>query len=323
MSDVFFSEMSIPKPDANLMCGGMTHGKMTGEMLVRIEEILLERKPDYVVVYGDTNSTLAGSLAASKLNIPLVHIEAGLRSYNKQMPEEQNRIVADHLSTFLFCPTSTAVANLAKEGFDVTGNVPVSRDVPYVCDVGDIMLDASLFYRQFVSTRPEKDSVLTHCAITRPYWLFTLHRAENTDSPERMKAIFDGLNAAKEYDIVFPLHPRTKKFIESYHIRIGDHIRIIDPVGYFDMLELEQHCVGIVTDSGGVQKEAVFFEKPCVTLRDQTEWVETVSAGWNRLVGADTVKIIDALKKPWKGASGNLYGDGSCGRKIVDTLKDY
>ena len=302
MSEIFFREMKIPEATLNLSVGSGTHGLMTGRMLEKIEQVLLEKKPDYVLVYGDTNSTLAGSLAASKLNIPVAHVEAGLRSFNKRMPEEQNRILTDHLSKYLFCPTETAVENLKKEGIE-NG----------VFKTGDIMLDASLFYRSLNYDLSIK--------IPEEFYLITLHRAENTDDLDRLKNIVESLNSFKEIKGLLPLHPRTAKMLNQYGLKFTENIITIDPVGYLDMIALENRCRFVVTDSGGVQKEAYFFKKPCITLREETEWVETVSAGANRLAGADSDRILDAVNNPpepdvWA----DLYGDGNAGEKIIKTL---
>lgn len=321
MSDVFFREMRIPEPDVNLGVGGGTHGAMTGEMLAGIERLVLERKPDLVLVYGDTNSTLAGALAASKLHVPVAHVEAGLRSYNKRMPEEQNRIVADHLSTWLLCPTETAIANLRKESIFDGGDPSPTSDRPLVRNSGDVMYDASLFYRALAAERPESERALARLGIDAPFRLMTLHRAENTDDRNRLEAIFAALGSESSMRFVLPLHPRTRKYLADFGIRIPANLRLIEPVGYFDMLELEEACEGIVTDSGGVQKEAYFFGKPCVTLRDQTEWVETVVAGWNRTVGADAAAIAEALAaQPPSGARPELYGKGDAGLRILEAL---
>ena len=308
MSDVFFSEMMIPEPEINMNIGSGSHGKMTGAMLEKIEEVLLERKPDFLLVYGDTNSTLAGALAASKLLIPVVHIEAGLRSFNKAMAEEQNRILTDHLSNYLFCPTDRAVSNLLQEG--VSSGVYKS---------GDVMYDASLFYRRLYRERGYRGM------REREQWgnfaLLTLHRAENTDSQERLTSIISALNDCYSEKIVFPMHPRTKKYLQMYNLSLAEHIHVLEPVGFFDMLDLEEKCDYIITDSGGVQKEAYFFRKPCITLRDQTEWVETVEAGANTLVSADKSLIVSAVgSSKRKIASKALYGNGDAGDLILKEL---
>ncbi len=303
MSDIFFDEMKIPKPDLNLEVGSGSHGKMTGLMLQKIEEVLLEQKPDALLIYGDTNSTLAGAIAASKLLIPVIHIEAGLRSYNMAMPEEQNRILSDHVSTLLLCPTQTAIDNLKKEG--ITKGVSLT---------GDVMFDASIFYRKLENT----NTILPR--LPKDFFLATIHRAENTDSRERLTNIVKALNDCGKNGVL-PLHPRTKKYLDSYGLSFNSNIMLIEPVGYFDMLELEAKANMIVTDSGGVQKEAYFFNKPCVTLRDQTEWVETVDSGWNKIVGSVYNEILNAISnfKPPK-SHPDLYGDGTSGDKIVKEI---
>jgi UDP-GlcNAc3NAcA epimerase len=308
MSEVFFRQMRIPAPDVNLAIGSGSHGKQTGEMLAEIEKVLLARKPDRVLVYGDTNSTLAGALAAAKLHIPVAHVEAGLRSFERRMPEEINRILADQLSDLLFCPTPTAVNNLASEGIRAGVHL-----------VGDIMLDASLFYRRLIEQEGANRRLPDR--LPEDFYLLTLHRAENTDEPARLKAIVDALNDLPEYSGVFPMHPRTRKALTAQGLRLAPHIRTIEPVGFLEMLALESRCRFVVTDSGGVQKEAFFFGKPCITLRDQTEWVETVQSGWNTLVGADPQRIRSAFEhvqvpteKP------QLYGDGDSGSRILSVI---
>jgi UDP-GlcNAc3NAcA epimerase len=322
MSAVFFREMQIPEADANLGIGGGTHGRMTGDMLAGIEALLLERRPDLVLVYGDTNSTLAAALAASKLQVPVAHVEAGLRSYDKRMPEEQNRIVADHLAAWLLCPTKVAIANLEREGIrDSGGDHAPSSDEPAVSVVGDVMYDASLHYRGIASARPASDRALARLGIGRPFSLLTLHRAENTDDRGRLAGILEGLGRADGRKILFPTHPRTRKLMDSYGLELPGNVTAIDPVGYLDMLELEEACDTVITDSGGVQKEAYFFRKPCLTLRDSTEWVETVEAGWNRLVGAEPGAIEDALSREGRRAEWEpLYGAGDSGNRILDLL---
>jgi len=317
MSDVFFREMEIPEPDINIGIGSGNHGAVTGAMLAGIERLILEQQPDILMVYGDTNSTLAGALAASKLHVPIAHVEAGLRSYMMDMPEEQNRRLTDHLATWLFCPTDTAVANLAKEGIDSNNPIQPSSDKKAVVQCGDIMYEAFLYYRKnaleqnksWLETLPE------HFAI------ITIHRAENTDDQKRLKAIIDALNRFEEIDFIFPVHPRTKKFLVQYGLKTKGHIHTIEPVGYLGMLALEARCSFVVTDSGGVQKEAYFFEKPCITLRDATEWTELVEHGWNTITGADKDKIIRALNSmPKYGDKVSLYGDGATSVRIADTL---
>ena len=319
MSAVFFRQMEIPEPDLNLEVGSGSHGAMTGMMLAKLEAIMLERKPEAVLVYGDTNSTLAGALAASKLHIPVVHVEAGLRSFMMAMPEEQNRVIADKLSTILFCPTSTAVKNLENEGIPFIQPDDPSADRKAVFLSGDIMLDASLYYRKKLRER-EIDVHLDEL-IRRPFYLMTLHRAENTDDPSRLASIVSAVNEFVEMDAIVPLHPRTQKALALHGLSFAPHIHIIEPVGFFDMLTLEDRCQFIVTDSGGVQKEAYFFRKPCITLRDSTEWVELVEHGWNSVVGATKEKIVSALRfMPKYGDNQALYGNGDAGTFIAETI---
>lgn len=321
MSEIFFREMRIPEPDVNLGVGGGGHGRMTGRMLESLEDLLQERKPDLVLIYGDTNSTLAGALAASKLLIPVAHVEAGLRSFNKRMPEEQNRVLADHLSAWLLCPTDQAVRNLLREGIEGTAG-PASPDSPRVAKVGDVMYDASLYYREIAASRPEGERAVARLGLAGAFRLLTLHRAENTDDRERLSSILEALRDADDLPVLFPLHPRTRKMIETFGLTLPGHVRAIEPVGFLDMLELEQSCERIITDSGGVQKEAYFFGKPCVTLRDQTEWTETIEAGWNRVVGADPRAICAALEAGApEGARPELYGSGDAGRRILEELR--
>lgn len=304
MSEVFFQEMDIPRPHINLEISGGSHGQMTGRMLELIEKQLMEHRPDYCLVYGDTNSTLAGALAASKIHIPVVHVEAGLRSFNRKMPEEINRILTDHISEFLMCPTATAVKNLSDEG--------VTKGVH---KVGDIMLDASMHYRK-------KGKALS-MDIQENFYLLTLHRAENTDDPKRLETIVKALNSYKEIQGILPLHPRTRSALQRYGLKFESNIQVIDPIGYLDMVTLEDRCKFIVTDSGGVQKEAWFFGKPCITLRDQTEWVETVEAGANVLVGADENKILTALKNlPSVNRNDQLFGSGNAASSMIDILRN-
>lgn len=322
MSEVFFREMHIPEPDINLGVGGGNHGEMTGRMLSGLELLILDRKPDVVLVYGDTNSTLAGALAASKLCVPLAHVEAGLRSYAKRMPEEQNRVLTDHLSTWLLCPTEGAVSNLSLEGvIDCGGKAPPTSDGPRVAKVGDVMYDASLFYRDIASARSANERATKRLGIFPPFRLLTLHRAENTDDRVRLSSILKALGDADGLSIVFPVHPRTRKMLDVFDIPLPLNVRVIEPVGFLDMLELEQSCDGVVTDSGGVQKEAYFFGKPCITLRDQTEWTETVDTGWNLVVGADYKAIMEALSvKPPLGLRPDLYGTGDAGSRVLSEI---
>ncbi|MFZ4615406.1 MAG: non-hydrolyzing UDP-N-acetylglucosamine 2-epimerase [Rectinemataceae bacterium] len=321
MSDIFFSEMRIPKAEVNLGIGGGGHGAMTGEMLARLEAELQAFSPDIVLIYGDTNSTLAAALAASKLHIPIVHVEAGLRSRDKGMPEEQNRIVADHLSTWLLCPTEAALANLKREGITDCGSLAPSSDHPRVAKVGDVMLDASLFYRGIAASRPMAERLLSKLGLEGDFRLLTLHRAENTDDSERLGAILKALNQAAALPIVFPVHPRTRKMLAASGIEPARHFRILDPIGYLDMLELEGACERVITDSGGVQKEAYFFGKPCVTLRDTTEWIETVESGWNQLVGSSPADIERALASPLPSAERRpVYGSGNAATLILEAI---
>lgn len=315
MSDVFFEEMDIPRPAYNLDIGGSLHGKMTGQMLAALEDIYLEWKPDAVLVYGDTNSTLAGALAASKLNIPVAHVEAGLRSYWMRMPEEQNRVLTDHISTWLFCPTDTSVQNLHKEGIQKG-----------IHRVGDVMFDAGLYYLEKLDDEHKR-------GIQRPlgwplplpeqFILATIHRAENTDEVTRLKGILEGLGRLP-LQVIWPVHPRTAKVLRSNNLSLPQNLQLVDPVGYFDMLTLERKAQMIITDSGGVQKEAYFMQKPCITLRDQTEWVETVEDGWNLLAGTDPERIQAAFERFIQSPPQNQhkhYGEGDAARKIAEILK--
>ncbi|MEI9921806.1 MAG: UDP-N-acetylglucosamine 2-epimerase (non-hydrolyzing) [Bacteroidota bacterium] len=303
MSEVFFTEMEIPKPDYNLDIHDLGHGAMTGRMLEAIEKIVLERKPDYVLVYGDTNSTLAGALAAVKVHVPIAHVEAGLRSFDMKMPEEVNRILTDRISNILFVPTQAAIDNLKKEGCDAE-----------IVNVGDVMLDTLLFYKDKASQRPpvinEKEFVLA-----------TIHRAENTNDPRRLKSICEAINEInKKIPVVLPLHPRTKSYLKDIEL----NATVIDPLGYFDMLNLLAKCSLVMTDSGGLQKEAYFCGKYCVTLRDQTEWVELVESGVNEIAGADKEKIVRlALNNLNKKIVFNksLYGDGTASEKIAQRIR--
>ena len=282
MSDVFFEEMQIPKPDYFLGIGGKMHGAMTGQMIEKIEEILLQEKPDWVMVYGDTNSTLAGAIAASKLHIKIAHVEAGLRSFNMRMPEEVNRIITDRISSVLFCPTQAAVANLNKESIGQW-----QTDAKVVLS-GDVMQDGAIFYKDLAQKPPG-------LVVSDEFVLCTIHRAENTDDPTRLGAIFEALNKiAQSKQVILPLHPRTKKIIQNLELNT-QNLTLIDPVGYLNMVWLIDNAGLVMTDSGGLQKEAYFFGVPCITLRDETEWLELVEAGANVLVGADKDKILNAF----------------------------
>jgi UDP-N-acetylglucosamine 2-epimerase len=308
MSGVFFDGLELPQPDLNLGVGSALHGAQTSAMLKGIEEVILEERPDYVLVYGDTNSTLAGALAASKLSVPVVHIEAGLRSFNRRMPEEINRVVADHLSDLLLCPSDTAMRNLAVEG--ITRNAH---------QVGDVMLDVLNWAIQRLTTKPS--GILDRLGLTaKRYLLTTLHRSENTDDPARLTAIVNALNSLSE-NIVFPIHPRASKVVAGAQLRIEGHVQLIDPVGYQDMVALTSSARMVLTDSGGLQKEAYWLGVPCLTMREETEWVETVGAGWNKLVGSDPEKIVEAVHAfvP-NGAPPKLYGDGFAAQRCVDLI---
>ncbi len=326
MSRIFFDQLGIPKPAYNLQVGSGSHGETTGRMLAGIEKIIVEERPDWVLVYGDTNSTLAGALAACKLHIPVAHVEAGLRSYNKRMPEEINRVLTDHVSTLLFCPTKVAVANLAKEG--ITENVH---------QVGDVMYDAALMFGELADK--ESDIIERLLLKKKSYYLATVHRAENTDNPQRLKNIFAAFCeiATKDCPIILPLHPRTRGILVQhgliskkdslsdeiyYPLKCSNpYVKMIVPVSFLDMVMLEKCAKVILTDSGGVQKEAYFHKVPCVTLRDETEWVETVETGANMLVGADRKNIIQTIKEYMLDekifVDHTIYGDGNCGEKII------
>lgn len=312
MSDVFFEELDIPRPHYHLGVNSLSHGAMTGRMLEGIEGVLLKEKPDYVMVYGDTNTTLAGALAAKKLHIKVVHVEAGLRSFNLRMPEEINRILTDRISDILCCPTDTAVANLMREGF---ANFPCR-----VVKTGDVMQDAALYYKTISSM---KSTILNRLDLNgKGFLLCTLHRAENTDDLTRLKSILGALNElAKETDIVLPLHPRTAKFIKQNNIPLD--FTPIEPVGYLDMIELLNKTDIVLTDSGGLQKEAFFFQKPCVTLRDETEWEELVDGGYNILAGSakkDVLRCFREMGIKKLNYSANLYGNGMACKCIIETL---
>jgi UDP-GlcNAc3NAcA epimerase len=307
MSDVFFHELEIPQPDYNLEVGSAGHSVQTGEMLIRMEPIFQQEKPDCVLVYGDTNSTLAGAMVASKLHIPVAHIEAGLRSFNREMPEEINRVLTDHISQWLFCPSMKAVDNLTAEG--ITKGVHV---------VGDVMYDGIL--RHIGSA--EKNSAILHSLDleSHKYLLATVHRAANVDNAERLFNILETFSLLDE-TVVFPVHPRTFKAIQSAGFSTGKNIKFIEPVGYLDMLWLEKNARMILTDSGGVQKEAYWMGVPCITLREETEWVETVQTGWNMIVGVERAKILDAVRgflipdsRP------AIFGNGDASQQIVQRL---
>lgn len=310
MSDVFFDELSIAKPNYNLGLGGGNHGEMTGRMLGALEAVMLEEKPDMVLVYGDTNTTLAGALAAVKLHFPVAHVEAGLRSFNRRMPEEINRILTDHASDILFVPTENAAKNLMREGF--------AEERVHL--VGDVMYDASLFYREHAR---EPAFVQTEGLENGDFILATIHRAENTENPERLASIFRGLGRDGRR-VVLPLHPRTRQKISAYGIVLPSTILVTEPVGYLEMAWLESQAAAIATDSGGVQKEAFFHDTPCVTLRDETEWVELVDTGWNQVVGADEDRIVEALKSnSSQTRKGSIYGEGDSASRIVELIERW
>jgi UDP-GlcNAc3NAcA epimerase len=308
MSDIFFEELHIPRPDYHLDVGSGSHGKQTGDILLRVEELLLHEKPDLVIVYGDTNTTLAGALAAAKLHIPVAHIEAGLRSFDRTMPEEINRIVTDHISNLLFCPTETAVCNLANEG--ITKGVHL---------VGDVMVDALEFNKEIAEMRSQ---ILERLGITpKQYLVLTVHRPANTDSREHMESIIGAVGKAG-MPVVFPVHPRTHKCLEEYGMgkRLPENIIITEPLGYLDMLKLMRHASKLLTDSGGIQKEAYLLGVPCITLRENTEWVETVDEGWNVLVGSDHNKMVNTINhfNPFKELS-DIFGR-SASKKIAEVI---
>jgi UDP-GlcNAc3NAcA epimerase len=313
MSAVFFDELGIPQPTFNLGIGGGSHGQNTGRMIEGIEKVLMEEKPDWLLVYGDTDSTLAGTLAAVKLHIPIAHVEAGLRSFNRKMPEEINRILTDHAATMLFAPTETAATNLANEG--------IAPDK--VVNVGDVMFDAALFYG---AKADQQSRILEKLGLdSKKYILATVHRAENTDDPNRLRVIVRGM-ADTERQIVLPVHPRTRARLKSAGLTLPENVIAIEPVGYLDMVMLEKHAELIMTDSGGVQKEAFFHKVPCVTLRDQTEWTELVDSGWNRLANtenSDDIKSKMVMALGEYGDDVQPYGDGHAAEKIVDYFQNH
>lgn len=309
MSDLFFKELNIPEPDYNLGIGSGPHGEQTGKMLIEIEKLLIIEEPDLILVYGDTNSTLAGSLAASKLHIKVAHVEAGLRSFDRKMPEEVNRVLTDHTSNLLFCPTETAVKNLKSEG--VTEGVH---------NVGDVMLDALQYNKQIAEDR---STILDDLGlVSEEFMVATVHRPSNTNSVENLSSIVKAFCNA-DIAVVFPVHPRTEKYLKQYDLwdLLCQCVKVIPPVGYLDMLKLMAHSSKILTDSGGVQKEAYMLGVPCVTMRENTEWVETVEDGWNVLVGADYRKIADAIVG-FEGAGGrsDVFGGGDASERILNLI---
>lgn len=307
MSAVFFEELDIPSPKYNLGIGSGPHGLQTGQMLAKIEEVLIAETPDWVLVYGDTNSTLAGALAAAKLHIPIAHVEAGLRSFNRLMPEEINRVVTDHTSNLLFCPSQTAANNLAAEG--IINGIKI---------MGDVMMDSLHFA---VGKKALRVNILHNLGLQeKSYLLATVHRPENTDHEKRLQNILSALEETKQI-IIFPVHPRTKKTLQHLDYQPPHNVKLIEPVGYFEIIALEKSARLILTDSGGMQKEAYWLRVPCITLRDETEWIETVENGWNILTGADSQKIITAINNfiPPKNQP-SLYGNGQIAEKIINAL---
>ena len=327
MSQIFFDQLEILPPHYKLGVGSGNHGQMTGAMLAKIETVLLKERPDWVLVYGDTNSTVAGALAAVKLHIPVAHVEAGLRSFNRRMPEEINRVLTDHISTILFCPTEAAVNNLKKEGFNNIFNPtnPIDPTNPIVLNVGDVMYDAFLANKNLAH---QKSGILSDLGLKpKGYCLATVHRQENTEDPRRLLNIFTAFEELSSADrpFIVLLHPRTKKALQQHKgkDRLSPHVRLLSPASYLDMIALEVHARVIMTDSGGVQKEAYFARVPCVTLRDETEWIETIEAGWNHLGGADCRQISDAFEKAinfFPLEQLGLYGDGKASHLLLRNL---
>lgn len=316
MSDIFFEQLEIPKPKYNLNVGSGSHGKQTGEMLEKIEEVLVQEKPDYVMVYGDTNSTIAGALAASKLLIPVIHIEAGLRSYNRNMPEEQNRVLTDHISEILICPTQTAVDNLKKEG--ITKNVYL---------VGDVMCDSVMFFSKMAEAKISKETIQIEPIFEKrkiEKWnLATIHRAENTQSDEKISVILDVFEKLNNM-VIFPVHPRIANIINNLQNKNHyKNIYFVEPVDYLTMLYLTKNAEKVVTDSGGLQKECYILDTPCVTVREQTEWVETLERGYNRLSKIDKVELLKNINdaKIIDDAKINYYGNGKASIEILKILK--
>ena len=311
MSQIFFDEMMIPTPKYNLGIQNLSHGAMTGRQLEKIEKILFDEKPDFVLVYGDTNSTLAGALAAVKIHIPLIHVESGLRSFNRKMPEEINRLLTDHISSILFVPSEVSFNNLIKEGIDKKK----------IFNVGDIMFDSTIY---FSNVAEKSSNILNKLNIKKQeYILATIHRPENTDNPKKLRNIFDALSNL-DFKIIIPIHPRTRNKLLEYKCQIGEKINLIDPVGFFDMIILEKNASKIATDSGGIQKEAFFHGIPCITMRDQTEWIELLQDGINILTGANLKKLKNALSldlKPFK--PNKIYGSGDTAVKIRKTIKSF
>jgi len=331
MSDIFFEELNIPKPNYNLNVGSGSHGKQTAAMIIGIEEILVNEKPQAIVLYGDTNSTLAGAIAASKIHIPIVHIEAGLRSFSKAMPEEVNRIMCDHISTLLFSPTKTGLSNLIKEGFNKDAKEPYNANNPKIYHCGDVMYDNSLFFSEVAEG---KTNIIEKLKLEKgKFILATIHRNNNTDEPERLNSLFKSLNdISLKYNlqVVLPLHPRTAKLLESNlskqnlaNIRSNPALKITEPASFLEMIALEKNCKLVMTDSGGVQKEAFYFEKPCIILRPETEWVELVECGTAIIADADEQRIKNAFDKLILHSEmkfPKLYGDGRAAEFICGEM---
>jgi len=313
MSKIFFDELGIDEPDYHLEVGSGGHGQQTGLVMQRVEEVLFKEQPDIMIVYGDTNSTLGGALAAAKMHIPVAHVEAGLRSFNKRMPEEINRILTDHVSAYLFCPSETAVENLHREGFAGDQQEIRGNDFPLILNIGDVMYD---MLRHALVLAQEKSVILSDLGLQeKQYTLMTLHRAENTDDPQQLATVIRFINEVTDgQKVVFPMHPRMVKVYQGGPVKFADHVRIIEPLGYFDMLMLLQNAHQLFTDSGGMQKEAYWLKVPCITLRDETEWVETIATGWNVLY-----EHYQGRRHP-RSDSVNAYGDGSAAEKIINTL---
>ena len=345
LSEIFFRDFDLPKPDYQFGIGSGPHGEQTGRMIMEIEKVLLIEKPDVAIVYGDTNTTLAGALAGAKLHVPLAHVESGLRSFNKRMPEEINRLLTDHCTNLLFCPTEAAVMNLRREGFtnvinegkltDGTIQSPISLDVSsnVVVNVGDVMFDAALQVKESMNNQANecKRILIQYHLMPEDYVLATIHRAENADCGEKLRGIVEALKeiATSGLKIFFPVHPRTKKALEAFELLASLPANLIlnDPVSYKDMILLTRHAKAVLTDSGGLQKEAYFFKTPCIVVRNETEWTELVEIGWNKLAGTETADIVDAIQallnedfthKEWI----DFYGGGSAGRRIVEVLKN-
>ncbi len=308
MSEVFFDELDLPRPDINLGIGALSNLEQVSRMLLALQPVIGQQRPNWILVYGDTNSTLAGALAGKFMGIPVAHVEAGMRSYNRTMPEETNRILTDHISTVLLCPTPTAVANLARER--ITQNVFL---------VNDVTTDSLLYNRKRTSLQ-----ILNRCHLQPgQYYLATVHRASNTDNREALAGILDGFAQLQETEIVIPTHPRLRQALERFNLPVSANVRLIDPVGYLEMISLTSAARLVLTDSGGLQKEAYVLEVPCVTLRSDTEWVETVETGWNRLVGTDCAQIVSGVQQALTmtpAVHPAIYGDGHAGERIVEVL---